>query len=109
MRQAEVFSNGILAGVLTEEDSNHYAFRYDDAYFADPGKPAISLTLPKSRQEYRSVFLFPFFSNMVAEGTNLAIQARYLKIDERDILSLLGATAGSDTVGAVTIKLIAEK
>jgi HipA-like protein len=109
MRKAEVFNNGVLAGVLIEEDSNHYAFRYDDAYIADPGKPAISLTLPKSQQEYHSRFLFPFFSNMVAEGTNLAMQGRYLKIDERDILSLLGATAGVDTIGAVTIKLIAKK
>ena len=109
MRKAEVFNNGILAGVLIEEDSNRYAFRYDAAYLADPDKPAISLTLPKSRQEYHSRFMFPFFSNMVAEGTNLAIQGRYLKIDERDILSLLGATACNDTIGAVTIKLIAKK
>lgn len=106
MRAAEVYNNGILAGVLTEEDQNHYVFRYNDAYFADQVKPAISLTLPKFKQEYHSEFLFPFFSNMVAEGTNLAIQCRYLKIDERDILSLLGATAGNDTIGAVTIKLI---
>jgi serine/threonine-protein kinase HipA len=53
--------------------------------------------------------MFPFFSNMLAEGANLAIQGRYLKIDERDILSLLGATAGNDTIGAVTIKLTAKK
>ncbi|MDP1621338.1 MAG: HipA N-terminal domain-containing protein [Bacteroidales bacterium] len=109
MRRAEVFNNGILAGFLIEEDSNHYVFRYDDAYFADPDKQAISLTLLKSQQEYHSEFLFPLFSNMVAEGTNLAIQCRYLKIDERDILSLLGATAGNDTIGAVTIKLIEKK
>jgi len=109
MRKAEVFNNGILAGLLIEEDSNHYLFRYDDASLADPGKPSISLTLSKSRQEYHSRFMFPFFSNMLAEGANLAIQCRYLKMEERDILSLLGATAGTDTIGAVTIKLIAEK
>jgi len=109
MRKAEVFNNGILAGILIEEGPNHYTFRYYDPYFNDPNKPAISLTLPKSQQEYHGEFLFPFFSNMVAEGTNLAIQGRYLKIDERDILSLLGATAENDTIGAVTIKLIAKK
>ncbi len=109
MRKAEIFDNGILAGILIEEGPNSYAFRYDDAYFTDPGKPAISLTLPKSQQEYNCEFLFPFFSNMVAEGTNLAIQVRYLKIDERDVLSLLGATAEYDAIGAVTIKLIAKK
>ena len=106
MNKAEVYNHGILAGVLIQEGLHQYTFRYDDAYLADHGKAAISLTLPKSRQEYHSGFLFPFFSNMVAEGVNLAIQGRYLKIDERDILSLLGATAGIDSIGSVTIKLI---
>jgi HipA-like protein len=109
MRKAEVYNNGILAGVLTEEDRNQYVFRYDDAYYADANRKAISLTLPKSQQEYHSEYLFPFFSNMVAEGINLSIQGRYLKIDERDILRLLGATAGSDTIGTVTVKIIGEK
>ena len=106
MRKAEVFDNGVLAGVLIEDNSDHYIFRYDDAYFIDPNKPAISLSLPKFHKEYHSRFMFPFFSNMVAEGANLSIQSRYLKIDERDILSLLGATAENDTIGAVTVKLI---
>jgi serine/threonine-protein kinase HipA len=105
MRTAEVFNNGILAGFLAEEGPHHYSFRYDDAYFSDPEKPAISLTLSKSQREYHSAFMFPFFSNMMAEGANLAVQTRYLKIDERDVLGLLGATAQIDTIGAVTIKL----
>ena len=105
MRKAEVYRNGILAGILTEESHNSYSFRYDDAYFNDGNKYAISLTLPKTQQEYRSEHIFPFFSNMIAEGANLAIQSRYLKIDERDVLSLLAATASGDTIGAVTVKL----
>jgi len=105
MRRAEVFRNGILAGILTEQSRNSYSFRYDDAYFNDGNKYAISLTLPKTQQEYRSEHIFPFFSNMIAEGANLAIQSRYLKIDERDVLSLLAATASGDTIGAVTVKL----
>lgn len=109
MRTAEVYNNGILAGVLIEEASNRYVFRYDNTYFVDVHKSAISLTLPKSQQEHRSEFMFPFFSNMVAEGANLEIQCRYLKIDERDVLSLLGATAQNDTIGAITIKLIDKK
>lgn len=109
MRTAEVYNNGILAGALIEEAPNHYVFRYYDAYFSDLEKPAISLTLPKYQQEYYSDFMFPFFSNLLAEGTNLDIQSRYLKIDERDVLSLLGATAQYDTIGSITIKLIDEK
>lgn len=105
MRKAEVYRNGVLAGILTEEGRNSYSFRYDDAYFKDSNKYAISLTLPKTQQEYRSEHIFSFFSNMIAEGANLAIQSRYLKIDERDVLSLLAATASGDTIGAVTVKL----
>jgi HipA-like protein len=41
---------------------------------------------------------------MVAEGVNLAIQSMHLKIDERDLFSLLLATAGADVIGSITVK-----
>lgn len=106
MRAAAVYRNGVFAGILTEGDRGGYTFRYDDAYFKDNSKYSISLTMPKTKQEYRGDYMFPFFSNLVAEGTNLSIQSRYLKIDDRDIMSLLAATASVDTIGAVTVKLI---
>jgi len=104
MRKAEIYRNGILAGFLTEEDRKRYVFRYDDAYFADSSKPAISLTLPKTRKEYHSDFLFPFFFNMLSEGVNRKLQSTQLRIDEEDNFGLLMATAQYDTVGAVTVK-----
>jgi len=104
MRKAGVYRNGILAGVLTEENRNSYVFRYDDAYYAAAGKPSISLTLPKTQQEYRSEFLFPFFYNMLSEGVNRKLQSTLLKIDEEDHFGLLLATARYDTAGAVTVK-----
>lgn len=106
MRRLEVYHKGIPAGVLTEENRNSYVFRYHDIYFNNQRQPAISLTLPKTQQEYRNDHMFPFFSNMIAEGANLAIQSRYLKIDERDTFALLAATASDDSIGAITIKLI---
>ncbi|MEI6435151.1 MAG: HipA N-terminal domain-containing protein [Bacteroidota bacterium] len=106
MRKLNIYHNGILSGVLTEENRTSYIFRYDDAFYNDSGKPAISLTLPKTQQEYRSASIFPFFSNMIAEGANREIQCRYLKIDENDVMSLLAATATTDTIGAVTVKQI---
>lgn len=60
MRQAEIYRNGIMAGILIEENRHRFVFRYDEKYFADNEKPAVSLTLPKTRQEYQSEFLFPF-------------------------------------------------
>jgi serine/threonine-protein kinase HipA len=107
MRKANVFYNGTPAGELTEFSPNEYSFRYDDAYFADPKLPAVSLTLPKTHREYRSSQLFPYFYNLLSEGANRSLQARLLKIDENDSFGLLLATAGVDTIGAFTLKPVA--
>ena len=104
MRAAEIYCNKVLAGILVEKNRKSYIFRYDDKYFNDTGKPAISLTLSKSQQEYHSEFLFPFFSNMLSEGVNKKLQNIQLKIDEKDDFGLLLATARFDTPGAVTVK-----
>jgi serine/threonine-protein kinase HipA len=106
MRKAEIYRNGILAGILTKTDRGGYVFTYDTLYFYDVTKPGISLTLPKNQLEYTSEHLFPFFFNMLSEGTNRAIQSKQLKIDENDFFGLLLATARYDTIGAITIKEI---
>lgn len=104
MRQAEIYSDGVLAGVLTETDEGTYRFRYDDAFLADDKQTAISLSFPKSEKEFASDTLFPFFYNMLTEGANKAYQCRSLKIDEEDAFGLLMATAHTDTIGAITVK-----
>lgn len=106
MRALEVYRNGIMAGTLVEKNRRHYTFRYDETYFNDPHKPAISLTLPKTQMEFSSEYLFPFFSNMLSEGVNRQLQCTFLRIDEEDDFGLLAATARHDTVGAITVKLI---
>ena len=109
MRTLEIYRNGILAGLLIEENRKHYIFRYDEKYFMDENKPAISITLPKTQKEYSSEFLFPFFFNMLSEGVNRKLQSVQLKIDEDDNFGLLAATAQYDTIGAVTAKPIITK
>ena len=104
MRSLEVYRNQELAGILTEQDPKNYVFRYIDQYFTDATKPAISLTLPKTAQEFHAAHLFPFFFNMLSEGVNRKLQCRLLKIDEEDHFGLLSATAQYDTIGAVTVK-----
>lgn len=104
MRAARVYRNGELAGMLIQNSPRSYEFKYYDRWFADPSKPAISLTLPKSQQEYRSEFLFPFFFNMLAEGVNRQLQSRQLQLDELDHFGLLLETARSNTIGAVTLE-----
>jgi len=109
MRKAAVYCNKVLAGTLTEVKHNHFVFRYDDSYFYDTTQPAISLTLPKTRQEYTSECLFPFFFNMLSEGANRNLQTRQLRIDEEDHFGLLLATAQFDTIGAIILKPIVEQ
>jgi len=104
MRKARVYRNGIFAGTLIEENRSHYVFRYDDGYFMDKDKPAISLTLPKNVQEHTSSYLFPFFFNMLSEGVNRKLQAVQWQIDENDHFGLLLVSAGYDTPGAITVK-----
>lgn len=108
MRSLEVYRNGIFAGHLIEENRTQYIFRYDERYFVDDTYPAISLTLPKTQQEYHSEFLFPFFFNMLSEGVNRDLQSVLLKIDEEDHFGLLAATAQVDSIGAITVKPIPE-
>ncbi len=106
MRNAAIYHNGTLAGTLTEENRRSYLFRYEDAYFLDARQPAISLTLPKTQQEYRSEHLFPSFFNLLSEGVNRKLQCTQLRIDESDDFGLLLATAQYETIGAITVKPI---
>ena len=60
MRQAAVLYNKERAGVLTQHDDASFTFTYDDAWYADASKPAISLIsfhfsfiyYPKAKIEY---------------------------------------------------------
>lgn len=104
MRQAKVYYNKHFVGLLIEENRDSYIFCYDDQYYTNKSLPEVSLTLPKTSKEYRAKYLFPFFYNMLAEGVNKQLQHRQLRIDEEDAFGLLLATAGSDTIGAITVR-----
>jgi serine/threonine-protein kinase HipA len=102
MNKATVYRNRNLAGIL-EKTSTGYRFTYEEEYWQDPSKPAISLTLPKGKISYESPYLFSFFFNMLSEGVNLDLQSRTLRIDENDYFGLLLATGNTETIGAVRI------
>jgi serine/threonine-protein kinase HipA len=106
MRVANVYMNNIFAGKLTENDNGSFTFHYDDNYFFNSEYSSISLTLPKTQQEYHFETLFPFFFNMLSEGKNRQVQSRKFKIDEKDAFGLLLATAHSNVIGAITVKKI---
>lgn len=103
MRKAEVLYKSEVAGILTQTDTGNFVFRYTDSWYNSNDKPAISLIIPKTQQEYTSDYLFPFFYNMLPEGSNKQVVCFEMRIDSKDVFGLLLATAQSDTIGAVQV------
>jgi HipA-like protein len=99
-----VYNNGVLAGFIEKAEKGGFSFTYEDSYFINPQSPPISITLPKARKEHHSEKLFSFFYGLLSEGINKDIQCRLYKIDENDDFTRLLLTAGSDTIGAITVK-----
>lgn len=103
MRKASILYKNQEAGMLTQHDNRSFTFKYDVSWFSDGNKPAISLTFPKSQQEYHSAFLFPFFYNMLPEGSNKQIVCKLNRLDLNDYFGLLLTTAKSDNIGAIKV------
>jgi HipA-like protein len=108
MRKAKILYKDEEAGVLTQHDNGSFTFRYHDSWMADSNKSGISLTLPKREQEFHSKFLFPFFYNMLPEGSNKQVVCKYNRIDLDDYFGLLMMTAKYDSIGAVRVIKIEE-
>jgi serine/threonine-protein kinase HipA len=109
MRKAVVLFKGEEAGILTQQDDGSFIFRYHDAWMANTTKPGICLTLPKTQQEYCSKYLFPFFYNILPEGSNKQVVCNLNRIDPNDDFGILLTTAGNDTIGAVRLIKMEQK
>lgn len=107
MRQAKIYFQDRPAGILTEDDDG-YAFRYLDQYVSEEGAHAVSLTLPVSKEEYRSKVLFPFFDGLIPEGWLLDVALRNTDISSLDRMSLL-LLCCRDCIGAVSVEEIQAK
>lgn len=103
MRKAKILFKDEEAGSLIQHDNGSFTFRYHDSWIADSNKQGISLTLPKKEQEFHSEFLFPFFYNMLPEGSNKQVVCKYNRIDRDDYFGLLMITAKNDSIGAVRV------
>ncbi|MBW2257051.1 MAG: HipA N-terminal domain-containing protein [Deltaproteobacteria bacterium] len=106
-RRGIVFDGGIRVGVLEEYEVG-YRFTYDRSYLHTLGARAVSLSLPLREQAYEAEHLFPFFSGLLAEGQNKALQCRLLRIDEADDFGRLLRTAHSNVIGSVTVVEVEE-
>ncbi len=103
MRAGQVYYKNQLAGVLSQMDNGTFNFSYDEQWLNDSSKPSISLTLPKTKMEFQSSTLFPFFFNFIPEGVNKRLICSKKRIDFNDYFGILLEVACGDTIGAVKI------
>lgn len=103
MRSGQVFYKNELAGIVSQMDNGSFIFRYEEQWLNDISKPSISLTLPKTKIEFQSSTLFPFFFNMIPEGVNKRLLSIKKRIDFDDYFGILLEVASGDTIGAVNI------
>ena len=104
MRTVDVYLDNRFAGQLTERNRNDYEFTYNAQYLADPKTPAIALSLPKREEPYRSNHIFPFFTNLLPEGSNRRAMCANYKVDDNDFFGMLEMICGMDCIGNVTLR-----
>lgn len=102
MRQCKVYVHDTEAGILQETDTKEYVFTYHQDYVGEP----VCLSMPIRKEPYHSQHLFPYFYNMLSEGSNRQVQSVIHHIDEHDDFGIMLTTAQHDTIGAVTVKPI---
>ena len=103
MRQAKILFKNEEAGLLIQHDDGSFTFHYHAIWMANNNYNGISLTLPKTKQDYHSKTLFPFFYNLLPEGSNKQVICKSNKIDKDDFFGILLATAVFDSIGAITV------
>ncbi len=103
MRMARILYKDKEAGILMQHDDGTFTFRYHASWMEDKNNPGISLSFPTNEQEYHSNYLFPFFYNMLPEGSNKQVVCKHNRIDQNDYFGLLMTTAKNDSIGAVRV------
>ena len=106
MQKGKVYRNKTFAGLLIKISSEEYFFQYDKDYLRKDNAKAISLSFPLQEKEFKSNHIFPFFFNMLAEGSMKDLQCKQLKIDKEDNFSRLLKTTNMNTIGSITLEEI---
>lgn len=105
MRQARIYYQDKVAGILKETDEGDYVFRYEDDYINEHPNDFITSSMPVSEAAYRDNRLFPFFEGLIPEGWLLDIASKNWKINRNDRMGLLLACC-RNCIGAVSVEPI---
>lgn len=103
MRQATIYYDDVVAGVLTETNEGEYIFQYTEDYQKKHPDGFITFTMPVKTEAYVSKRLFPFFEGLIPEGWLLDIAAKNWKINRNDRMGLLLACC-QNCIGAVSVQ-----
>ena len=109
MQEAKVYRNGDEIGLLQKDDTGLYLFQYTPHYLQSENALSISVHFPLQKEIFSSKTLFSFFFNLLAEGTIKEMQCRELKIDPGDHFTRLIKTTECNTIGAITLKEVADE
>lgn len=102
MRQAKIYYQELLAGILTETDEGEYQFQYEIDYVDKYPDQFITFTMPVRKEPYVEKRLFPFFEGLIPEGWLLDIASKNWKINRNDRMGLLLACC-KNCIGAVSV------
>ena len=105
MRQARIYYQDKVAGILTETDEGEYVFQYEEGYIEEHPHDFITFSMPVSDAAYREKRLFPFFEGLIPEGWLLDIASKNWKINRNDRMGLLLACC-RNCIGAVSVEPI---
>jgi len=105
MREAQIFYQDILAGILIETNEGDYTFEYEAKYIADYPAQFITFSMPVTKGKYKENRLFPFFEGLIPEGWLLDIASKNWKINPNDRMRLLLACC-QNCIGAVSVQPI---
>ena len=97
-----VYFHERFVGLLRQEPGDRCSFKYDGEFLRKPEAIAVSLP-PQTEAHVYPGRLHPFFDNLLAEGRQAAVQARWLGVPVEDRFARLLAFGG-DCIGAVTVR-----
>jgi serine/threonine-protein kinase HipA len=107
MRQAKVFYQDYLAGILTETNEGEYVFKYDNNYVQEHPQDFLTFSMPVRTEPFIENRLFPFFEGLIPEGWLLDIASKNWKLNRNDRMGLLLACC-KNCIGAVSVEPILE-
>lgn len=102
MRQANVYYNDDLAGLLIETDDGDYIFQYEKNYVLKHPDQLLTFSMPVREEPYRDIRLFPVFEGLIPEGWLLNIASKSWRIDPEDKMGLL-LVCCQNCIGAISV------